>query len=93
MNKKWQPRPGGWERLNAKISAHEENKRQDVRIWATASAFVFVVGVWVVSSDPMTNDMKDLLHPPPVGTVRMAEASAVEVPGTAPEVHYYWIAR
>lgn len=92
FEQKWQPRPGGWERLNAKISASEENKRREVRIWSAAAMIMLVLGTWVASFNSLPAEFK-LLQPPPAGTVRVAGAAAVEIPGMAPGVHYFWIAR
>jgi hypothetical protein len=86
----WQPRMDGWERLTKKIDAREESKRQETRIWAVAAMVLLVVTGWLTTADSTPSEFQNL-QLPSLGTVRVSEGAAVEVPGMPVGIHYYWI--
>lgn len=87
QNLKFKPRPGGWERLNARIDALERGSEREFRRLAAAACVLFVILAgflaWPGPSVKKEVEMR--------GEVQVLGGSAVRVPGTPPEVRFFWV--
>lgn len=78
--KLYEPKPGGWSRLSAKLAEYDREQSREVMIWRGAAAAMIALVV-IVSA-----------HRPPAATLEDKSVNAtVEMAGTPANVHYYWV--
>ena len=85
------PRAGGWNRLNAKLNAADEDRRGEIRLWGMVATVMTIVMMVVATQDFPFGSR--LVFQPQAATVLVDDGQAAEVPGTPPGIHYYWIFR
>jgi len=93
-NENFEPRAGGWSRLSVKLDAAENDRRQEIRLWgAVATMLILVAAFSALKGIGYRDEERFQIKTLAPGEVSVANAHAVEVPGTPQGVRYFWIVR
>jgi hypothetical protein len=77
--KHFEPKPGGWSRLSAKLTAYDREQARETLLWKGAAAAMIALAVIVAtkkSYTPLPEEKSD---------------ATIEMPGMPANVHYYWV--
>jgi len=78
--KLYEPKPGGWPRLNAKLAEYDREQSREIMFWRGAAAAMIALVVIVSTHRPAAPTLED-----------KSVNATVEMPGTPANVHYYWV--
>jgi hypothetical protein len=77
----FEPKSGGWARLNAKLAAYDREQNRELILWRGAAAAMVALVVLVASHNFSS-----------VGLLEDKPANpTIEMPGMPANVHYYWV--
>ncbi|MGZ3721715.1 MAG: hypothetical protein ACXVA9_02215 [Bdellovibrionales bacterium] len=92
--KNFAPRAGGWSRLSVKLNEAEISRRQEIRLWgAVATLLILVTAFSALKGIGYRDDQRFQIEPLAPGEVKVANGSAVEIPGTPEGVRYFWVVK
>lgn len=80
------PRPGGFNRLAARLDAEELERKNEIRVWAGFSAAMIGALIFVSSLA-----QKEIPTAGFTEKIAVENAQVVERAGTPAGIHYYWV--